>query len=117
MIATAIAQSHGLPELLGRVLASRGADTTSITQFLDPSLRNLLPDPHALQDMGKAAERFAKAIVSGEKIAVFGDYDVDGASSVALVQRYLRTHGREASAYIPDRLTEVYGNVTKQILA
>jgi len=67
MIATAIAQSHGLPELLGRVLASRGADTTSITQFLDPSLRNLLPDPHALQDMGKAAERFAKAIVSGEK--------------------------------------------------
>jgi single-stranded-DNA-specific exonuclease len=109
MVATAIAQSHGLPELLGRVLASRGADTTTITQFLDPSLRNLLPDPHTLQDMGKAAERFAAAIVSGEKIAVFGDYDVDGASSVALIQRYLRAHGREASAYIPDRLTEGYG--------
>ena len=109
MIATAIAQSHGLPELLGRVLASRGADTNTISQFLDPSLRNLLPDPHSLQDMGKAAERFAHAIVSGEKNAVFGDYDVDGASSVALIQRYLRAHGREATIYIPDRITEGYG--------
>ena len=109
MIATAIAQSHGLPELLGRVLASRGADTTTITQFLDPSLRNLLPDPHTLQDMGKAAERFAQAITRDEKIAVFGDYDVDGASSVALIQRYLRAHGREVATYIPDRLTEGYG--------
>jgi len=107
--ATAISQAHGLPELLGRVLAARGAETHTAARYLDPSLRTLLPDPARLQDMEKAAERFAAAIRGDEPIAVFGDYDVDGAASVALIGRFLRAHGQSAATYIPDRLTEGYG--------
>lgn len=107
--ATAIAQAHGLPDLLGRILAARGAELQSAGQFLDPSLKTLLPDPSDLQDMTRAAERFAVAIRNAEPVAVFGDYDVDGASSVALVERFLRAHGQTCATYIPDRLTEGYG--------
>jgi single-stranded-DNA-specific exonuclease len=109
LIGTSIAQAHGLPELLGRVLAARGADPQTVPRFLDPSLKTLLPDPARLQDMEKAAERFAGAIRENEPIAVFGDYDVDGAASVALVERFLRAHGQTPATYIPDRLTEGYG--------
>jgi single-stranded-DNA-specific exonuclease len=109
MAAMAIAQAQGLPELLGRVLAARGAEPNTVEAFLDPSLRTLLPDPTRLQDMARAAERFANAIRAGEKIAVFGDYDVDGASSVALIERFLRAHGQTCATYIPDRLREGYG--------
>jgi single-stranded-DNA-specific exonuclease len=109
LAATAISQAHGLPELLGRVLAARGADAHTVSRYLDPSLRTLLPDPSRLQDMERAAERFASAIKGGEAIAVLGDYDVDGAASVALVERFLRAHGQSLATYIPDRLTEGYG--------
>ena len=109
LAATAISQAHGLPELLGRVLAARGAETHTAARYLDPSLRTLLPDPARLQDMEKAAERFASAIRGHEPIAVFGDYDVDGAASVALIERFLRAHGQSPTTYIPDRLTEGYG--------
>ena len=67
-IAAAIAQSHGLPELLGRVLAARGADVHSLAPFLDPSIRTLLPDPSSLQDMEEAAARFARAIAADEQL-------------------------------------------------
>lgn len=107
--ALAIAQAHGLPELIGRLLAARGADAATLPHYLDPSLRHLLPDPATLQDMERAAERFARAIRGSEPIAIFGDYDVDGAASVALIQRFLRAHGQSAATYIPDRLTEGYG--------
>lgn len=109
LAATAISQAHGLPELLGRVLAARGAEPHTVSRYLDPSIRMLLPDPARLQDMEKAAGRFAAAVKAREPIAVFGDYDVDGAASVALVERYLRAHGQSAVTYIPDRLTEGYG--------
>jgi len=109
LISTAIAQANGLPELLGRILAARGADSQTAAAHLDPSLRSLLPDPSTLQDMEAAAARFARAIESEERVAVFGDYDVDGAASVALVERYMRAHGQGVSTYIPDRLTEGYG--------
>jgi len=109
MIAAAISQAHGLPELLGRVLAARGAEPHSVATYLDPSLRALLPDPARLQDMTRAAERFAAAIRAREAIAVFGDYDVDGAASVALLERFLRAHDQPCATYIPDRLTEGYG--------
>jgi single-stranded-DNA-specific exonuclease len=109
LTATAISQAHGLPELLGRVLAARGAEPHTAARYLDPSLRTLLPDPAHLRDMERAAERFAAAIRAEEKIAVFGDYDVDGAASVALVERFLRAHGQSVATYIPDRLTEGYG--------
>lgn len=115
LAATAIAQAHGLPELLGSVLAARGADTQTAARFLDPSLRTLLPDPSRLQDMEKGAERFARAIRVKEAIAVFGDYDVDGAASAALVERFLRAHGHRAVTYIPDRLTEGYGPLPESL--
>lgn len=107
--ALAIAQANGLPELLGRLLAARGAEAGTLSHYLDPSLRHLLPDPSGLQDMERAAERFAQAIRNHEPIAVFGDYDVDGAASVALIERFLRAHGQGVATYIPDRLTEGYG--------
>ncbi|MGH6791692.1 MAG: single-stranded-DNA-specific exonuclease RecJ [Methyloceanibacter sp.] len=109
LAATAISQAHGLPELLGRVLAARGAEPHNAAHHLDPTLRTLMPDPRRLQDMERAAERFAAAIRAEEPITVFGDYDVDGAASVALIERFLRAHGQTCETYIPDRLTEGYG--------
>jgi len=107
--AVAISQRHGLPEMLGRVLASRGVGIDQVATALDPTVRALMPDPSTLRDMDKAAVRLAQAIADGEPIAVFGDYDVDGACSAALVQRFLAAHGRTARIYIPDRMTEGYG--------
>jgi single-stranded-DNA-specific exonuclease len=117
LAATAIAQAHGLPELLGRVLAARGAEPHTASRHLDPSLRTLMPDPGLLQDMDNAAERFAAAIRTGEPVAVFGDYDVDGAASVALIERFLRAHGQACATYIPDRLTEGYGPSAEAFVA
>jgi single-stranded-DNA-specific exonuclease len=107
--AVAISQRHGLPEMLGRVLASRGVGIDQVETALDPTVRALMPDPSTVRDMDKAAVRLAQAIAVGEPIAVFGDYDVDGACSAALVQRFLAAHGRKARIYIPDRMTEGYG--------
>ena len=87
-IALEIAQSHDIPELIARVLAGRGVDAQNTPGFLDPTLRDLMPDPSVMTDMDKAAERLCKAILSGEKVAVFGDYDVDGAASSALMWRF-----------------------------
>src|SRR5262245_27311198 len=78
--AIAISQRHGLPELLGRVLASRGIGLDQVPVALDPTLKALMPDPSTVRDMDKGAARLAEAVVRGEPIAVFGDYDVDGAS-------------------------------------
>ncbi|MGI9383720.1 MAG: single-stranded-DNA-specific exonuclease RecJ [Methyloligellaceae bacterium] len=108
-IATAIAQQSDVPELMGRVLAARGARPETVASFLNPTLKDLMPDPSNLRDMDRAAARLAQAIVDDEPIAVFGDYDVDGAASAALLQRFLAAHDRAARLYIPDRLTEGYG--------
>src|SRR5690606_22979999 len=108
-LATAISQQHGLPELLGRVLAARGVKLDEVPVVLDPTIKALMPDPSLLQDMDKAAVRLADAIVAREPIAVFGDYDVDGAASVALLHRFLAHHGLGCRVYIPDRLFEGYG--------
>lgn len=108
-IATAISQRHQLPELLGRVLAARGVDIDNAVQFLNPSLREMMPDPKALTDMETAAERLSKAVTDGEKVAIFGDYDVDGATSAALLYRFLTHFGVPAEIYIPDRIFEGYG--------
>ena len=107
--AIAISQRHGLPELLGRVLASRGIGLDEVPVALDPTLKALMPDPSTVRDMDKGAARLADAIQRNEPIAVFGDYDVDGASSAALMQRFLAAHGVSARIYIPDRMTEGYG--------
>lgn len=107
--AAAISQHHGLPDLLGRVLAARGVTLDTVQVFLDPTVKALMPDPSTLRDMDKAAARLAAAITSGQKVAIFGDYDVDGACSSALLSRYLTHHGVASRIYIPDRITEGYG--------
>lgn len=107
--ALAIAQLHGMPELLARVLAGRGVGVDEAPAFLDPTIRSLMPDPATLTDCEAAAARLARAIVAGERIAIFGDYDVDGAASSALLYRFLQHFGAEAEIYIPDRIFEGYG--------
>ncbi|MBX3447293.1 MAG: single-stranded-DNA-specific exonuclease RecJ [Parvibaculaceae bacterium] len=108
-LALAIAQREGLPEIVARVLAARGVAPEDCAAYLAPSLKNLLPDPSVLTDMDKAVARVADAIVAGEKVAVFGDYDVDGATSSALLYRFFKAVGRELRIYIPDRIREGYG--------
>jgi single-stranded-DNA-specific exonuclease len=107
--ALAIAQTHGLPELIARVLAGRGVGQEEAMAFLDPTIRGLMPDPHLLTDCEKAAQRLLHAIRKGETVAIFGDYDVDGAASSALLYRFLSHFGVPASIYIPDRIFEGYG--------
>ncbi len=107
--ATAIAQRHDLPELLGRVLAARGVELDEAETFLKPSLKQLMPDPSTLRDMDRAAERLADAVSKKEAVAIFGDYDVDGACSSALMTRFLTHHGLSPRVYIPDRISEGYG--------
>jgi single-stranded-DNA-specific exonuclease len=107
--AAAISQRHDLPELLGRVLASRGIGLDEVATTLDPTVRALMPDPSTIRDMDQGAARLAEAIQRKEPIAVFGDYDVDGACSAALMHRFLAAHGVAARIYIPDRMTEGYG--------
>lgn len=105
----AIAQRLDLPELVGRLLSARGVEVEAATDFLEPTLRALLPDPSTLADMDAAAERLAAAARRGETVAVFGDYDVDGACAGALMVRGLRALGCEVTHYVPDRLKEGYG--------
>ncbi|APG90992.1 single-stranded-DNA-specific exonuclease RecJ [Sinorhizobium americanum] len=107
--ALAISQVHGYSELIARVLAGRGIGLDDAARFLDPTLRALMPDPDVLTDCRKAAERLSGAIRRGEKVAIFGDYDVDGAASSALMLRFLRHFDIQAETYIPDRIFEGYG--------
>lgn len=108
-LAGAISQQYGLPDLLGRVLAARGVRLEEVATVLDPTIKALLPDPSRLNDMDKAAARLADSIVRAEPVAIFGDYDVDGACSSALMARFLRYHATPSRIYIPDRLFEGYG--------
>ena len=108
-LASAISQRYDLPELLGRVLAARGIKLEEVPTVLDPTIKALMPDPSALRDMDKAAARLADAIIGRQSIAVFGDYDVDGACSSALMHRFLAAHDLGCRVYIPDRLFEGYG--------
>ena len=104
-----LAQAIEAPELVGRVLAARGVAAEDAPAYLDPTLRRLLPDPRHLRDMDKAVARLAAALETGEKIAVFGDYDVDGATSAALLSRFFAAVGAPPTLYIPDRQREGYG--------
>jgi len=107
--ALAIAQRHALPELLARIIAGRDVEADAVDMFLDPTIKRAMPDPHVLTAMKEAAERIADAATRGETIAIFGDYDVDGATSAALLARFLRHCGIEPIIHIPDRLFEGYG--------
>jgi single-stranded-DNA-specific exonuclease len=109
MAALAIAQGHGVPDIVARVLAGRGVSAEQAERFLDPTIRELLPNPASLTDMEKAAARLADTIVAREKVAIFGDYDVDGAASSALLKRFLTHFSVPSEIYIPDRIFEGYG--------
>lgn len=103
-------QSQDLDPILARTLTARGVSPDTAADFLNPTLRAFLPDPSVLRDMDRAAEAMADAVVAGKTIAIFGDYDVDGATSAALWLRYLRDlTDRQPLLYVPDRITEGYG--------
>jgi single-stranded-DNA-specific exonuclease len=107
--ALAIAQRHEIPELLARILAGRNVEADAVDAFLDPTIKSSMPDPNVLTAMPEAAARIADAVTRGENIAIFGDYDVDGATSAAVLARFLRQGGVEPFIHIPDRLFEGYG--------
>lgn len=108
--ALAMAQAHGFPDLLTQLLAGRGVTSEAALQYLDPTLRELMPDPSTLNDMDAAVDRLARAIENGEQIALFGDYDVDGAASSALMIDYLEAaQAPSPLLHIPDRILEGYG--------
>jgi single-stranded-DNA-specific exonuclease len=107
--ALGLAQATGLPDIVARLLAVNGIAAEAADAYMAPTLRGLMPDPSSLADMDRAARRLAEAVAGHQRIAVFGDYDVDGAASTALLVEWLRALGREATIYIPDRIGEGYG--------
>jgi single-stranded-DNA-specific exonuclease len=115
--ALAIAQRSGVAELLARVLAGRGVEPDAVEAYLDPSIKRLLPDPQGLTDMQAAVARLAQAVAGEESVAIFGDYDVDGATASALLARYLRHCGLDPLVHIPDRIFEGYGPNVEAIRA
>jgi single-stranded-DNA-specific exonuclease len=104
-----IAERLALPEIVGRLLAQRGVDLDHAPGFLRPRLREQLPDPAHLRDMADATARLVRAVRDGETIAILGDYDVDGATSAALLARFFGAIGTPVRVYVPDRLREGYG--------
>ena len=105
-----IAQKLAIPEILATILCNRGIDNAEEAElFLSPKIRSYMPNPFDLLDMEKASLRIAKGIMSGEKIAIFGDYDVDGATSTALLKRFFASVDCDVTVYIPNRITEGYG--------
>jgi len=108
-IGEAIAERLGVPEVVGRLLAQRGIDMDHAPGFLAPRLRDQLPDPSHLLGMEAAVARLVRAVRGGETIGVFGDYDVDGATSAALLTRFFAASGTQTRVYVPDRLREGYG--------
>ena len=107
--AMAIAQLGGHGDILSRILAARGVVPATADAYLDPAVRDLMPDPSRLADMDAAAVRLADAVQAGERIAIFGDYDVDGAASAALLADYCEACGVPTLIHIPDRIFEGYG--------
>ncbi len=108
-IAEAIAEKLGVPMVVGQLIAGRGIGLDEAPEFFAPSLKESLPDPSTILDMDKAVTRLAAALQHGEEIAIFGDYDVDGATSSAVLYRYLTALGAKVRIYIPDRMVEGYG--------
>lgn len=107
--AEALTQQTALPLPIARILAERGVAAPDALPHLDPKLRDLLPDPRRLRDMDIAAARLVQAAATGQRIAIFADYDVDGGASAALLIDWLRQLGQTATLYIPDRIDEGYG--------
>ncbi|HVZ09882.1 single-stranded-DNA-specific exonuclease RecJ [Rhodopila sp.] len=116
-VAFGISQKLEVPEIVGRLLAGRGVGIEAAADFLEPTLRALLPNPSTLIDMDVAADRLAHAVAQSETVAVFGDYDVDGACSSALMVSFLRALGCTVYFHVPDRMLEGYGPNEPALLA
>ena len=101
--------NFNLSEILSRLIAIRNIKLEEVKLFLNPKIKNLLPNPFILKDMEKAVGRTIKAITEKEKIGIFGDYDVDGATSTAILGNYFNEINQVVEIYIPDRKTEGYG--------
>jgi single-stranded-DNA-specific exonuclease len=108
--------SVAMDALVDELLLARGVERADLARHRTPTIRDFLPDPSVFQDMDKGARRLADAVQNGEKIAIFGDYDVDGATSAALLVLLLRRLGTEPMVYIPDRLMEGYGPSGKALV-
>ena len=104
-----IMQRHDLPEFLARILAVRGISSDQVQDFLYPTLKDHFPDPFSLIGMEELAKDLAGNIIQGRKIGIFADFDVDGATSSALLRRFFRHLGLDVPVYIPERLSEGYG--------
>ena len=118
--ALTISQRYDIPLLVAQICTARGYTLENIEQFLTPKLRDTLPNPFHLHDMDKAVDTLLHAIDTNQSITIFGDYDVDGATSTAVLMHYFRHLGIEAGHYIPDRTTEGYGpnaNAMKKLAA
>lgn len=115
MAALRIQQEYDVPSLVAECLVGRGITGRDVPSFLAPKVRDFLPDPSHLKDMDRAVQRTLNALERGEKIGVFGDYDVDGATSSALLKRFFTQIGVDLSVYIPDRLKEGYGPTPKAL--
>jgi single-stranded-DNA-specific exonuclease len=111
-----LVNAAGVSEVLARLLLARGVTQDTATGYLNPTLKQSLPEPLTLKDMDRAVARAQAAIERGEKIAIFGDYDVDGSTSAALLSEFLSTVGAQPQIYIPDRMTEGYGPNEKALL-
>jgi single-stranded-DNA-specific exonuclease len=107
--ALAISQVAGQHDVMARVLAGRGVGIEQVERHLEPTLRDLMPDPFTMRDMEAATARLKSAVERRERVAIFGDYDVDGAASAALLSEYLQARGCETLIHIPDRVVEGYG--------
>ncbi len=116
-IAGAIAEKLDVSSIVGQLIAARGIDLDGAASFFDPSIRDSLPNPDEFKDMDKAVERIVAAITKGEKIAIFGDYDVDGATSSSVLSRFFSSLGVACKIYIPDRNIEGYGPNTNALLS
>jgi len=109
-------ESAGMDALVDELLLARGVGRDDLARHRDPKIRDFLPDPSSFRDMEEGAKRLADAVQAGEKIAIFGDYDVDGATSAALLTLLLRRLGADPIVYIPDRLMEGYGPSGKALV-
>jgi single-stranded-DNA-specific exonuclease len=116
-LALALSQRHDLPDVVARIMAGRGIGLEAAPAFLVPRMREQLPDPSHLKDLDRAVDRLVEEIRTGGTVAIFGDYDVDGATSSAVLRRYLEAVGATVPVHIPDRLEEGYGPNAPALLA
>lgn len=109
-----LVQKYSLPYIVAKIMVLRGVGIEDVADFLNPKISNMMPDPYVLKDMQKASERIAEAIINKERIAIIGDYDVDGATSTSVMKLFLRSVGVEPDVHIPDR-EEGYGPSRKAV--